>query len=441
MIPGPGSKVLVSDLINDLDCAFMRDLTVPVLFVNCRCVDLGELHCLVFIIKISMDKDLFAIGSHCFKSHYGSAGKRCAIELKLHDHAAISAIRHKITGRCHFRTIDNDRSAGLLVHKRSRDVVHLARDEVDILQLVEDSNILVSIRGMTSCITVKGSRAAIGEVDRLFLIVDIFVPEDRRPCLKLRIDKLHVLIHHDAPAGQVVSVNNKIDILCAVFLFRSKHPLFDLVAIRVDHPRIEFSRFSAVDGLEHHSSCEYVFVPGQDILIYDPVPDEHITLGHHRAVIRIGICRLCVSCRDMYCLGLIIDILVDDDFPAIVISTLEDYRVFAFQLCPVKHECKGKRPILLVRCKCDHIIRQGDTAGRLFTFAVCSKTCLCKGGGDLLAGTLAHDTPPDRVLRTGDKVLVNKGIDHRHFFIREADLVPGLGIDRCGLPLRDIDSL
>ena len=86
---------------------------------------------------------------------------------------------------------------------------------------------------MASRLTVESSRLSVREADRLVLIADVLVGDDRDPCLKLRADKFHRFKHDCAAAGQSVSVYDKKELLIPVFVLRSKSP--HLISVRICH--------------------------------------------------------------------------------------------------------------------------------------------------------------------------------------------------------------
>ena len=343
--------ILVAYGINDCLRALVGNLMIAVFLVNgCRAY-LGETDCLIFVVEVEVDEDFLAVGLHGLASHYGLAGKAEAVESEFNDRASVSCLGNEFLVCNDFLAIYDQRQACSLVIKDTVQCVQLAGDEVLKDDLVIDSDFLVSVGSMASCIAVKSGCAAIREVDGLLIVIDILVGEDRCSCFEFRMDHIHIFKHYYAPAREFVGVDHKVDVFNAVFVFGGKYPLVDIVAVSIDHSRLKLDRLFLAKRLEHDLTGQNIFVAGKYILIEDTVFDKYFTLGHHGPVIRVRVSCLRVAVRILDSLILVINVFVDDDFLAVVIRTLEDNCVLAGKIGSVDHECKLDGSVLLIGCK------------------------------------------------------------------------------------------
>ena len=212
--------------------------------------------------------------------------------------------------------------------------------------------------------------------------------------------------------------------------------LADLISVRVHHLRLELPVFFLACGLEHDLSGDCVLFSGEEVLIEELVPYDHRAACLHGAVIRIGVGGLCAAVREVDGLRLVIDVLVDDDFSAVVVYALIEHGVLALKFGSVEHKCKFKCAVLFFRRKGDGVFRNGNS-----TCAAFLKRCLCEAGADLFAGGLPHHASLHCILRSGDEVPVYQRIDDSRLFVGHRNLFLCLGIDGRGPSFRHIDGL
>ena len=310
------------------------------------CSAVREVDCLVLILKICVDEDFFAVGVHRLKCYDVLSFKRGTIERECHDVASICLFRNKLIRNSELFAIDHNRLVCFLIHHRTGNSICLAGNEVLVLDLIKDRYFCIRIGNMIFCLRIEGCRAAVREVDRLVLVIDILVDNDNCPCLELGINELHGLKHDHAPCSEFIGIDHEEHIFVSVFFFRSEDPFLDLISFSIDHLCFELFCFFALSRLEHDFSVDHIFITGDEVLVMESVSNRDISLCHHRTVICIRVGSFCPAVRKVYCLSIIIDILVDDHLRIIMIYPLIKDYVFALELGCIEHERKLDRAVL-----------------------------------------------------------------------------------------------
>ena len=118
---------------------------------------------------------------------------------------------------------------------------------------------------------------------------------------------------------------------------------------------------------------------------------------------------------------------MDDDIPAFILESFKRDKVFTLKRCCINLKVNVYAAVFFFRGKRE--LFKG------FSF------CVCHCGLDFLAGCFVHDFSCDRILFSGDKVLINKLIFDRNGLACGRRMASVFLIYCRGVSVRDMDCL
>ena len=408
-VPVADSDVIVTYRIDQLNVGIRGSELLAELRVLKERADLREVDRLVFIVQVRVDEDFLVLVSDRLERYSAPALKRGGIERELKDHAAVRFVRRERLFCRHLLTANSKRLVRRFVHKDAADFVFLACKEVFVDDFVPDRYALCDPCRMAAGLGVLSGRPAVGELDRLVLVLDVGV--DEYVCAFI----LHCLKYDSAFASHPGPVEREGHRVGAVRLGRGE-PLRDSDLFSAGNDRLACR-------LVHKFPCNGIFLAGDEVVVLDRVADRDALVRVGDVVACLGICGRSLAARRIYGLLRITDLLVlRDDFAA------------AGQFL-VRHERLAVKSL--------RVEREGHIDSPAFFFSREGGRCrhLLAAGLKGLARRLVHEDAVDGVLVSHCDVAVAYGVDQCDGAAREHDLLFRRAVAQLRPYLREMDRL